>query len=82
MSDNIGWELKFVSNPIQGVDELLIGRHGGNLLTQFFHVAVYGTVAYHPFIGVDPVHELGARVDAAGSRKEEMQEFELNGRQI
>ena len=64
------------------MNELFIRRSGGQLFPQFLDVAVDGAVADGALIGIDPVHELGAGVDAPRVGGQEVEQLELHSRQF
>src|SRR4030042_811146 len=57
-------------------------RGGGlDLPAQLFHVAVDRAVADDALVGIDPIHQLAAGIDAPRVRCQEMEQLELHGRE-
>lgn len=60
------------------MDDLPIGRHGGDFPADFLDVAVDGAVGHDALVAVHGVHQLVAGVDAAGVGGEHLEELILD----
>ena len=79
---SLGLRLEFVSDTVDGLDEVRAGIHGFDFPAYLLDVAVDGAVAYETVIRIDLFHDLLPPVNTARMIEQELKKFEFNRREL